>query len=491
MTARWSLLAVALASASACAAGAGRAAPQIAMPPDWPQQVADAHANREALAAWWTNFQDPLLDSLIVRAVHGNLDLRTAAARVREARAARGIAAAGALPQVEASARAGRAQRSDAVPPFTSGSGVAPVFGPRQQNLFEAGFDASWELDLFGGVRLDKEAALAEAQAAEEAQRDVLVTLLADVARTYVELRGTQRQLAILDDTLRSQRDTLGLVTARFEAGLATDLDVARAEALVAATASRRPVLLRLAGEAVHRLGVLLGRDPGALSAELADVAPIPPAPPAIPATLPSELLSRRPDLRRAERDVAAATARVGVARADLFPRFAILGGFGRRSTEAGDLGSAASQFWSIVPGVRWPILSGGRIRANIRVQDARQAQAVHAFEQAVLDALRDVVDALQAYARERERQDALRTSATASRRALDVAVERYTGGVENFLSVLDAQRSVHAADEAVAQSEQNLAVSLIAVYKSLGGGWAPDQAPLPAGGAPSLPWRP
>jgi outer membrane protein TolC len=184
--------------------------------------------------------------------------------------------------------------------------------------------------------------------------------------------------------------------------------------------------------------------------------------------------LSRRPDVRQAERELAAATARIGVARADLFPRFAILGSFGHLSDEPGDLPALRSQFWSVIPGVRWPILSGGRIRANIRVQGARQEQTQKTYEKTILTALQEVADALLAHNRELDRQESLRTAIVANRRALDVSLDRYTSGVESFLSVLDAQRSVYAADDALAQSERNLAVSLIAVYKSLGGGWSP-----------------
>jgi multidrug efflux system outer membrane protein len=473
------LLPLLLASVSACAIGPKYVRPEVPLPATW--RDAPTHhmaAGSDTLDHWWTTFQDPILDRLTTRAVAGNLDLQIAAARIREARAARGIAAAAALPQVDAFADYGRTQSSEAVPPFKEASGLDSPFGARDQNLFEAGFDASWEIDVFGGVRRDKEAALAQVQATEETRRDVLVTLLADVARNYIELRSTQRQLAILDETLRSQRDTLGLVQARAQAGLATDLDVAQAEGLLAATTSQRPVLIRLAGEAVHRLGVLVGEGPDALAGELGVPASIPAVPPEIPATLPSELLSRRPDIRRAERDVAAATARVGVARADLFPRFAIFGSFGRRSEELGDFGSLDSQFWSVIPGVRWPVLSGGRIRANIRVQDARLEQASRLYEKAILTALQDVADALLAHARERDRQESLRTAAEANRRALDVSLERYTSGVENFLTVLDAQRSVYAADDALVQSERNLAVSLVALYKSLGGGWSSGEAP-------------
>ena len=463
-----------LLSVSGCAVGPHYVPPEVPLPATWPDaSSAQMTAPRESLDQWWTRFRDPVLDRLIERAVAGNLDLQIAAARIREARAARGIAAAAALPQVDATAGYARIRRSESVPPF-KGADVNSPFGPRDQNLFEAGFDASWELDVFGGVRRDKEAALAQVQATQETQRDVLVTLLADVARTYVELRGAQRQLAILGETLRSEKDTLGLVRARAAAGLATELDVARAEGLLATTTSERPVVIRQAGEAVHRLGVLLGEGPDALAEALAPPAAIPFAPPELPAVLPSELLSRRPDVRHAERELAAASARIGVARADLFPRFAILGRFGHLSDEPGDLPAHRSQFWSFVPGVRWPILSGGRIRANIRVQTARQEQAQKTYEKTIVTALQEVADALLAHNRELDRQAALRTAIAANRRALDVSLERYTGGIESFLSVLDAQRSVHAVEDALAQSESNLGVSLIAVYKSLGGGWSP-----------------
>jgi NodT family efflux transporter outer membrane factor (OMF) lipoprotein len=236
-------------------------------------------------------------------------------------------------------------------------------------------------------------------------------------------------------------------------------------------------VLERLARQAIYRLGVLIGKEPGALGSELEAPGSIPPAPPEVPPTLPSELLSRRPDLRRAERELAAATARVGVARADLFPRFSIVGSLGRRSEEAGDLSSGISQFWTVLPRVQWPIFSGGRIRANIRVQGARQEQALRQYEKAVLTALEEVENALSAHTRELRREESLRAAVTANQRALALATDRYTSGLESFLSVLDAQRSVYAAQDQLVQSERNAVVSLISVYKSLGGGWSFKQA--------------
>ncbi len=461
-----------------CAVGPRYKRPEMPVPQAWRESpAAGVPATGSSLERWWTTFHDPILDSLVTRALEGNLDLKIAAARIRGARAARRIAASAALPQVDVEGAYSRAKRSDAVPPFKSAPGGNSPFGPREQNAFEAGFDAGWEIDVFGGVRRDKEAALAQLQAAEEVRRDVLITLLADVARNYAELRGTQQQLQILEETLRSERDTLELANARLEAGLGTELDTARAEGLLAANAAQRPGLERFAKQAVYRLGVLLGKDPGALASELETPGAIPFAPPEIPLTLPSELLSRRPDLRRAERDLAAATARIGVAKADLFPRVLIMGSLGRRSEDVADLSSGISQFWNLLPVVRWPIFSGGRIRANIRVQDARHEQALRQYEKAVLTALEEVENALSSHTRELRRQESLRASVAANRRALELAMERYTSGLESFLSVLDAERSVYAAEDQLVQSERNAVVSLIAVYKSLGGGWSFDGA--------------
>jgi outer membrane protein, multidrug efflux system len=474
----------------ACAVGPRYTRPVIPAPEAW-NELPAGHvvAHRATLARWWTAFGDPTLEALVARAIEDNLDLKIAGARVLEARAARGVATSRALPQLDASAAYSRAQRSEEVAPFKSARGAASPFGPRVQNTFEAGFDATWELDVFGGVRRDREAALAQVEAAEESERDVLVTVIADVARNYVDLRGAQRRLEILDATLESQRDSRDLARSRYDAGLGSELDVTRAEALVDASASERPELERLARQDIEALRVLLGGDPRALTPALDAPGVIPPLPPEIPSALPSELLSRRPDLRRAERELAAATARVGVATADLFPRFSFVGSFGRLSDDASDLAAGSSQFWSIKPAVRWPIFAGGRIRANIHVQEARQEQALQLYEKAMLVAVEEVENALSAHMRERRRQADLGSAVAANRRSLELATERYTGGIESFLSVLDAQRSLYAAQDLLAQSESSAAVRLIALYKALGGGWEEDEdaARRSAGAAPRV----
>ncbi len=447
-----------------CTVGPRYQRPEIAVPKTFSEGSA---AGPTSIARWWTGFHDPILERLVQRAVEGSLDLEMSAARIREARAVRGMAAAAGLPQVAAS---GGYSRSKQLVARTNGITLAE--GSSGQNIFEAGFDASWEIDVFGGVRRDEEAALAQVEAAEEAREEVLVTLVADVARNYLELRGAERQIEILDHTVETQKETLGLARARFDSGMGADLDVARAEGLLATTLAQRPVLEILRRQSPLRIGVLLGRDPEALLAELEAPGALPTELPEIPLVLPSELLSRRPDLRRSERELAAATALIGVAMADLFPRFNIIGSFGRRSTDVSEL-NASSQFWSAGIGFRWPILVGGRIRANIRVQEARQEQALLQYQKAILLSLEETENALSAHTRELRRRESLRASVAANRRALGLATERYTSGLENFLSVLDAQRSVYAAEDQLVQSERNAAVTLIAVYKALGGGWS------------------
>jgi NodT family efflux transporter outer membrane factor (OMF) lipoprotein len=453
------VLAAALCS---CTVGPKYERPEIAVPKSFSEGGAKGPASFER---WWTGFHDPLLESLVSRAVEGSLDLKISTARIREARAARGIAAAAQLPQVSAS---GGYQRFK----LESSNPLSRLAGTSARDIFQAGFDASWEIDIFGGVRRDQEAALAQVQSAEESREDVLVTLVADVARNYIELRGTERQIAILDQTVVAQKDSLDLARARFDSGMGAELDVARAEGLLAATASQRPALEVLRRQSAFRIGVLLGREPEALLAELDAPGTLPPAPPEVPSVLPSQLLTRRPDLRRSERELAAATARIGVATADLFPRFNLAGGFGRRSNDLGEL-NASNQFWNAGLGFQWPIFAGGRIHANIRVQEARQEQALLQYRKAILIALEEVENALSAHARELQRQESLRASVAANRRALELATERYTGGLENYLAVLDAQRSMYAAQDQLVQSERNTAVALIAIYKALGGGWS------------------
>ncbi|MBI3247300.1 MAG: efflux transporter outer membrane subunit [Deltaproteobacteria bacterium] len=437
---------------------------------------ATAHPPAE-LTRWWTTLSDPLLLSLVDRAVQANLDVREAEARIREARASRTVVAADAWPSLNASGIYTRSRRSENVistPSSVPGGGSSSnLFGfGGEQDFFQSSFDASWELDVFGRVRWSVEAAEANIAAAEESRGDVLVALLADVARNYVELRGFQYRLAIAHENIAAQEESLEIARVRFQAGVTSALDAAEAQSLLASTRAQVPPLERGAQQTIHRLGILLGQPPGTLLAELSPQASIPQATLAGTIGLPSDLLRRRPDIRRAERELAAATARIGVAAADLFPRFSLTGALGLQSLDVTDLAEWPSRFWTAGGAIRWPIFDAGRIRANIRVQDARQEQALARYERTILQSFEEVENALVGYAREQERRQLLIAAVQADREALELASERYTGGLTDFLNVILAQRALYGSQDALAQNETSVIVQLLTLYKALGGGW-------------------
>lgn len=417
------------------------------------------------LARWWTLFRDPTLESLVDRAVRANLDLRAAGSRIREARAQYGVISGALFPALDASASAVRSRTSE-----NSFFGTGPF--ARYRTDYVAAIDMSWEIDLFGGGRRAREAAAADVDAAVEDERAARVSLLGEVARAYVALRGSQRQIAVLSENVRSARTIAELTKARVEAGVATSLDAARAEAQLSAGLALLPGAATAVQQSIHRLGVLLGQEPNALRAELAAEGPIPVAPPDVVAGIPSDLLTRRPDVRRAERQLAAATARVGVATAELYPRFFLTGGFGLESIGSGDLFSMGSRAWSLGPSVRWPVFQGGRVRARIEIQDARTEQARIAYEKSFLLALEEVENALVAFHREQDRRRALEEAVAADRRAVELADDLYRKGLASFLDALEAQRTLYAAQADLAQSEATVTLNLVALYKALGGGW-------------------
>jgi NodT family efflux transporter outer membrane factor (OMF) lipoprotein len=424
------------------------------------------------LTQWWKSFNDPELDSLADRAVQANLSVQLAEARLREARARRQIAAAPLWPSLDATGSYTRQWLDEDLFGPLSAGGHPVVLGQQPQNVFQAGFDASWELDLFGGTRRSIEAARADFEASWYDRGDVMLTLLAEVARNYIDLRGFQKRLEVAHHNLVAQGDTLELTRARYQGGLVSDLDVARAEAQVHSTSAEIPTLETLHKESVHRLGVLLGEAPGALADELSREQPIPMAPPELPANLPAELLRQRPDLRRAERQLAAATARVGVATADLYPKFYLVGTAGLESLSAGSFFSSGSQLWSIGPTMIWPIFRGGQILATIEVRDAQEQQALISYRQAILAALEESENAFVACTRERARQEALNEAVASNQRAVYLATELYTHGLSDFLNVLEAQRNLLQTESEQVQSETAMSLDAVALYKALGGGW-------------------
>jgi outer membrane protein, multidrug efflux system len=476
------------------------------------------------VSAWWRTFQDPVLDQLVDQTLKGNLDLRMATERVRQARAQRQTVAAGLWPEIDAGAGYNRARGSkNVVLPLgggtggTSGAGSAPakpaakpdppgdppagndppssgtqtgsnpssnLLSPLGKGglpgvtteLYQAGFDSIWELDVFGGTSRQVEAATADIRAAVENRRDIMVTLLAEVARNYLDLRGAQRQEDVAKENLVAQRQILELTRSMQRSGLASELDVSRAASQVATTAATMPPFVAEVHRTIHALSTLIGGEPNSLLAELENVKPAPTLPPEVPVGLPSDLIRRRPDVRRAENQVHAATARIGSAKADLFPKFSLTGSAGFDSSSIKHLFDWQSHYFLISPTVTWPIFNAGRIKANVRLQEAARQESLLQYRNTILAALREVEDTLVAYSTEQERRTALRESLEESRQTLEIARNQYQNGLVDFLTVLDAQRTVLAAEQALTQSEQTVSTDLVALYKALGGGWAVEQ---------------
>jgi multidrug efflux system outer membrane protein len=459
-----------------CTVGPKYTRPVTPVPTQWSQERALGKDTREPAEEWWTSFNDPEFDKLVRQAVEANLDLKLAAARLDEAKAARGIVKSQFFPSIGATVTASRNRQGIVVPITATLGSVRRV--PVEFNNFEGGFDASWELDVFGRIRQGVKAATADVTAAAEARREVLVTVLGEVGRSYAELRGFQLRLDIAKKNIAIQQDTLELTKARTAAGLATELDVERASAQLETTRSAVPTLQTGIETSIHRLSVLLGKEPGALRAELLPAAPVPVTPPEVPVGLPSELLERRPDIRQAESQIAAATARVGEAKAEYFPRFLLLGTAGRQAVQLHDITLGLGNFFGAGPAVSLPIFTGGRIRSQVRVQDARLQQTVITYRSTVLTALEETENALVAYSEEQTRREHLESAVRSEEESVQLSSELYKAGLTDFLSVLDAQRALYADEDLLAQSRTAQTVDLIALYKALGGGW--EQFPQP-----------
>jgi multidrug efflux system outer membrane protein len=480
---RTALLVGALIMYAGCAVGPDFKSPDKKLPSAWAgidtasaRQPSAAVARPPEYIAWWQTFNDPILTGLVEQALAANLDLKIAESRVRQARAARTIAAAALWPQLDAGGsytRSHQGQQSAEGSGTTGAAGASMGTGHEQRiDLFQAGLDATWELDIFGGTRRSVEAATADIQAADEDRRDIMVTLIGEVGTTYVSLRGFQQQIAIAQENLAAQEHTAQITRKRYEAGLANGLDMANAWGQAAATRAQIPVFETAAQQAIYSLSVLLAREPAALVAELDPAGPIPAEPAEVPVGLPSDLLRRRPDIRRAEAGLHAATANIGVATADLFPKFTLTGSFGERGAEWQTLGNRNNHVWSVGPSITWPVFAAGRITANIQVQNELQKQALATYDKTVLTALKDVESALVAYANEQRHHAALTDAVANGRKAVDISTLLYTVGRSDFLNVLVSQRALFSYEDALVLSSRNLATDLVALYKALGGGW-------------------
>ena len=434
-------------------------------------------ADSRNLAIWWKTLNDPELSRLIERAAARNQDLKKAEARIREARARRGLSRADLYPALDASGSVTRSR------------GSSETGGATTRDLFSAGLDASWEIDLFGGVRRSIEAADADLQAAGEDLHDTLVSLLAEVALNYLDLRTGQARLAVTEESVKSQEETHRLALWRFEAGLSDGLAVQQARYNLENSRAQIPTLRTSISESLNRLAVLLGETPGAVHAELETAKPIPGIPPDVAVGVPADLLRQRPDVRRAERQLAAQTARIGVAAAELYPKLKLSGAIGLEALSFSGLFNIGNATSSGSSGVTWRIFDAGAIRRNIEVQSALQEQYLIAYESAVLVALEEAENAISAYAQEQRRRQSLGEAARSAAEAVELAKIKYQTGLTDFGTLLEAERSLLNFRDQLAQSDGAVVTNLIKLYKALGGGWtpsAPVEPNIPVNGAKS-----
>ena len=445
----------------ACApVGPDYKAPVTHIPEQWQELSAENFASSTSQTGmWWTLLGDPLLDMLIARATTSNNNLKIAEANIREARAQRIIAAAtGSLAGGAAATSSRRSKNSSS----TGGS----------QELLQLGFDAGWELDIFGGVRRAVEAADADLAASGEDLHDVLVSLQAEVVRNYIELRGGQMQLATTRNNIVSQQKTVDLVKGRFEVGLGNELDLVQAQTQLSLLKAQVPALENSIRQSMHQLALLLGQSPGMLLAELSPQVDIPPIPALLQIDLPSELLRRRPDIRSAERRVAAATATIGVSTAELFPKFSLIGLLGLQSSNLSDLVASGSRYWSLGPVINLNIFDQGKARAGIEISKAHRDAALAVYQQTVLTALTEVEDALVAFSKEKRTSEILREAVGSGRKAVRFANGLYETGLGDFLNVLQSERALYQSEDQLVQSDQRLALAMVSIFKALGGGW-------------------
>ena len=503
--AAWLLICVA-----GCTVGPNFKPQSIWSPSSWfagrqtpPAAVASEPVSEPIDPNWWSLFHDPELTGLEDRVAAANLNVRLSTIRLAESRSQRQITGADQFPTLQGDGSYTRERisnkgvvgifgggagtssggtfastgesangiggRSGGVPASLGGGGLQPF------NLWQYGFDASWELDLWGRVRREVESADASIEASNDARRNALLSVVAEVARDYVALRGQQTQLAITQQNLKTERESLDLSRDRFRGGLTTELDVANAAAQLQSTQAQVPQLEQQQDQSINALSFLLGEAPQALRTELITPAAVPPVPPRVPVGLPSELARRRPDIRQAEAQLHAATADIGVAVADFYPKITLDGSLGLQALKAKDLGNWAARQYGLGPTISIPIFEGGRLRATLELRKVEQQEAALNYQQTVLQAWHDVDNAMTAYADEQRRHDALAAAVAQDGLALRLSRDRYKQGVADFLNVLDAERTLLQVQLQLAESSTNVSSNLVQLYKALGGGWEPS----------------
>lgn len=473
--------------------GPDYASPRQTTPDAWSRSVLrDLDGGAASLSEWWKGFQDPTLNALIERARASNPNLRLALERITEARAQRGIAASQALPQANGSGSYSRERFSENTRGRTglananNAQGAAPVGNANNpSNLYTTGFDAGWEIDIFGGIRRSVESAEANIAVQEENYRDSLVTLFADVALNYVDYRTLEARISVANRNITAQRGSADLTRKRLDAGLVPRIDVTQAETNLALSEASVPQLRAQLALSKNRLATLTGGFPASVENILGNRHGIPVPRAGYSAGLPADLLRARPDIRRAERDLAAQTARVGVAVADLYPRFSLFGDFKLQATNSGDLFDSSSRAYSFGPSFQWQIFSAGRIRNNIRVEESRVAQSYAAYESTILGAVEEVETSMAGIVYERERLSDLTRAVSSSTETVALVKDNYQNGLVSFQNVLDAERTKFSAEDEETFSRGQIARNYIILYKALGGGTAteliPPAVPIPA----------
>lgn len=437
--------------------------PTLKTPDAWSQNVVrDLKGGQGGIENWWKKFNDPTLNRLIAQARKANPNLEIAYAQINEARARRGVAYSQLFPDAAATADYSRARASESLffPPPTNPS-----------NNFAVGFDSGWELDVFGGLRRSVESAQASVEASVEAYRDVLVSLEAEVALNYIEARTLLKRIHLAKENIKRQQGSHKLTKDRFNAGLVPEIDVTQAETNLYNTEAVVPALEIQLTFARNRLAALLGNYAGSLDKQLGYSTAIPVPPRSLAIGLPANLLRSRPDIRRAERELAAQTAQVGVATADLYPRFSLLGNLNLQSIESGNLFDSSSRAFGIAPSVRWQIFKAGGIRNNIRIEKSRVKQAYKTYENAVLLAVEESENSLVSISKERVRLTKLRQSVSATEKTVKLVKDNYQNGLVDFQNVLDAERSLFTAQDDSAISQGSVSANYVSLFKALGGG--------------------
>jgi multidrug efflux system outer membrane protein len=455
---------------TACAVGPDYKEPVVTTPDQFVSTDPAQFATADVEADFWKAFGDEQLNAIIEQALKANHDIRIATARLREARALRGESRLDFGPTVTAGAGHTEARASERQAPQFAGV-------DRDQDYYDGGFDAFWELDFFGRIRRNVEANSALVQAAEAGVYSTQVSITAEVARNYFELRGSQQRLAVAQRNAENQRETLRITTARLDAGRGTQLDTSRAQAQLSATLATIPDFESDITRSILRLGVLTGQSPEALLPQLSAMQKLPALPAAQNIGTPELLLRRRPDIRVAERELASATAQIGVAVGDLFPRISFVGSWGFDAVNSGDFGNTGSETYAFGPSIQWAAFDLGRVRQRIKQREAATDRALAQYEQTVLQALEETDASMTAYVKAKVKQAHLQDSTTASLEAVTLARARYESGVADFLTVLDAERSALTAEDQLALSETQTATALLATYKALGGGFRPLNA--------------